>query len=363
MIVTYPENPESWGESLSPVEGGWSSGVYNGTVYRDIIVKASGEASIRHEGGDSWNNAFIVFELHEPFDLTNKNNAKIHLLHRLGSGFSGECSIILYNEGYSTSASKKFGTFPNGPFELKEFNVGPRTGWEEWGDFNWSKIKAIVIRCVGYNGFWVDRPYFSWEVPEGILRIESIPTGKTGSITLPDGTYDFITPSEITRAVGTVASVSMESADFKQWENGSTNPHRTLTFVAGLATIIAYYETAQLPLLRILSYDQDMNIVPATQGVKLIYKGIEQFVNVPFAGRVNRGEYTLVATETDELTLDFWKKPDGTTTTEKYITFYVDENTETEVHWILKKKIMLGLLLPVALVGGLIFISYKILKK
>ena len=155
----------------------------------------------------------------------------------------------------------------------------------------------------------------------------------------------------------------MESADFKQWENGSTNPERILTFVAGLATIAAYYETSQLPLLRILSYDQDMNIIPAQQGVKLIYKGIEQFVNVPFAGRVSRGEYTVVATETDELTLDFWKKPDGTTTTEKYITFYVDENTEAEIHWILKKKTTLGWVLPVAMVGGLIFICYQIIKK
>jgi len=358
--VTYPENPESWGESLSPAEGSWSSGVYNGTVHRDIVVKASGEASIRHEGGDSWNDAQLVFGLHEPFDLTNKDNAKFAFLHRLGSGFSGVCTVILYNENYLTRARKEFGTFPSGPFEQKEFNVGSGTGWSEDAGFDWSKIKAIVIHCVGFNGFWVDRPYFSWEVLEGILRIESVPTGKTGTITVPDGTYDFITPSEIIRAVGTMATVSMEPTDFKQWENGSTSPERTVTFVAGLAKITAYYETSQLPLLRVLSYDQDMNILPAEQGVKLIYKGIEQFVDVPFAGRVNRGEYTLVATETDELTLDFWKKPDGTTTPEKYITFYVDENTEAEIHWIYNKKIALNLLLPIAFIGCLIFVGYKL---
>ena len=266
-------------------------------------------------------------------------------------------------------AMGKFGTIP-GVFEEKDFDIGPDSPlWTSVdAGFDFSRVKKVIIDAmlVDHTGNeWIDAPFFWREVEEGILRIESVPTGKTGTITVPDGTFNFITPSEITRPVGTEVTVSIDPTDFKQWENGSTNPERTLTLVGGLATITAYYETVTLPLLRIASYDQDMNALPAEQGVKLIYKGIEQYVDVPFAGRVGRGEYTLVAVETGERVLDFWKKPDGTTTTEKYITFYVDADTTVEVHWTVKKKIPPNLLLLGAGLSiiGLIFVGYLTIKR
>lgn len=88
-----------------------------------------------------------------------------------------------------------------------------------------------------------------------------------------------------------------------------------------------------LPLLKISSYDQNMNNLPAQQGVKVIYQGIEQYVDVPFASRVSNGEYTFVVQETADRIFKFWKKPDGIEEIAKYVTLDIQADTELEIHW------------------------------
>lgn len=369
MIVTYPVDPHSWGESLAPLEGTWISLTGCGSVSLDLLVKVFGDVSIRH-ATDKCPDYYgaLGFELTDgkEFDATQPN-AKIHFYHILQNnvGFTGLCSIALQDIS-GNRAIHGFGTAPNGVPEEKNWNVGPTaTEWVFDGPFDWSKVKSIAVQCefsgvVQGPSFWVDSPHFSYEAEEGILRVESIPTGQTGTITVPDGTYNIITPSEIRRIVGTEATVSISATDFQQWEDGSTNPVRTIIINLGLTTIIAYYETAHLPLLRIFSYDKNMDSFPASQGVKLIYKGIEQYVNVPFASRVGTGSYTLVAEETGDRSFKFWKKPDGTTSTEKHITIDVQTDTMVEVHWEKLGLNWLIWLIPIGIVGGLIFTIYLI---
>jgi len=367
--VSYPANPDAWSESLTPNEGYWIGGGSYGDISLDLVNKAVGSSSIRCNSNTD-GSIVAIFELHDGYEYdATKKNAKFNFLHSLEPNkMNGTCTIALEDKS-GNRVLQDFGTQPIGAWETKMFPLGPDKGWIPWiGTIDWTKIKKIVLyaSCRIYDGFsWVDEPHFSYEMPDGILRVQSSPTGKSGTITLPDGTYDFITPSQITRAVETEATISMDTANFKQWDGGnsSTNPILTTIFVLGITTLTAYYETAQLPLLNIYSYDQNMNAYPANQGVKLIYKGIEQYVDVPFASRVSKGDYSFVVVETETRKLDFWKKPDGTTSTDKSIDVSIQDNIGIEVHWKVSQPSITNMI-PIALVAiGFIFAGYLIFKK
>ena len=244
-IVTYPDDPEIWSESLSPPEGHWFSGVYGGSVHRDTVYKASGEASIRHEGGTLFGE--LIFELNQPFDVTNKQNAKITFLHRVGATLPGSSYVRLYNPD-GVYAQRSFGTAPGGPFELKEWGVGSGTGWEVHplgSTFDWTKIKHISILCDGSDSFWVDLIYFSWLVTLPTLKIISQPTGKHFSL---DSAVSGYTPAQYQVNPDVTYTISIDPTGFKKWEDGSTNPTRNIVLTAGeVKTITAYYEGAPPP--------------------------------------------------------------------------------------------------------------------
>jgi len=246
-IVTYPVDPESWSENIVSPEGFWYSAVYNGQVFRDIVYKQFGEASIRHEGGDGANDGSIIFQLNSPFDLTNKTDAKITFYLKLSNGavFTGVCWVQLVNPDGLTWATKQFGTTPAGPFELKEYDVGPGTGWSEDAGFDWSNISQIRITADGWGPFWVDRIYFSWVVSLPTLKILSQPSGKQFNI---DEAVSGATPAQYQVTPDTPYTVSIEPSGFVEWENGSINPVRNVTLAEGeVKTITAYYEGAPPP--------------------------------------------------------------------------------------------------------------------
>jgi len=242
-IVTFPENPEIWSEGLNPLEGYWFSGAYNGSVHRDIAIKASGQASIRHEGGDYDAPATLIFELYQTFDATGKTEPKFTLIHKLGSAvnFTGYCRVYLVDAN-GAYVWKEFGTAPGGPFEFKEWNLGSEAGWVAVGLFDWSKIKRIEIYAEGFDSFWVDRPYFSWVVTLPTLKITSEPTGKHFSI---DEAVSGYTPAQYQINPDTPYTVSIDPTGFEQWEDNSVNPIRTIILAQGeVKTITAYYEGA-----------------------------------------------------------------------------------------------------------------------
>lgn len=221
-VVTYPEDPDSWSESVTPAEGYWFSGTA-GTVARDIFVKVYGEASIRHDGGDPY--GAIVFELNEPFNVTDKQNPMITFLHKLGNATEGTCAIYFYNEDRVTRAGREYGTLPNGPFELKEWNIGPGTGWSEDLGFDWSRIKQIVIYTTPCDSFWIDWIYFSWEEPTPELPLLNIKAvnpegidiyGKKVSLkreTL-ENTYDLPFAMRVSKGVWEITAID---EDFIKW--------------------------------------------------------------------------------------------------------------------------------------------------
>jgi len=240
-IKTYPENPDAWGETLTPTEGYWYAGGTPGAgdIYLDLVNKAVGNGSIRC---NSNSDGYIVamFELYDGYEYdATKKNAKFNFLHALESKkMDGNCIIALWDKS-GNSVRQDFGTQPTGAWETKAFPLGPGQGWT--GTIDWTKIKTIVLyaSCIVYDGsFWVDRPYFSYEYEMPSLTIASIPTGKHFTI---DGTSGF-TPGTFKLTPNAEYSVLMDAQDFSQWEDGSTaNPRRITLSEDETKTITAYY--------------------------------------------------------------------------------------------------------------------------
>ncbi|MCJ7470198.1 LPXTG cell wall anchor domain-containing protein, partial [Candidatus Bathyarchaeota archaeon] len=63
------------------------------------------------------------------------------------------------------------------------------------------------------------------------------------------------------------------------------------------------------------------------------YSGIPQFVNVPFAARVNKGLFSFTAQDTAKRIFDHWTLPDKTTSIERTVTWDIQADTRIEVHW------------------------------
>lgn len=266
-IVTYPENPDSWSESLTPVEGFWHAvgPVSDGqawSVHLNTVYKAIGEACIagRYDRADP-NNRWIqiAFEFHKVQDL--RMWERIRFLHMLTGlmdgkpGFTGECTILIYDSALNL-IKKDFGTLPGGGYESKNWNL--RSDFVLVRGESIEAVLSNVTRIIfqfwipydtAVNGPWgqiscIDQIYFSSEVALSTINILSSPTGKHYTI---NGTSGY-TPAQYQLTPDAQYKIEMDATDFKQWENGDTNPVRYIILdVAEIVTITAYYEGGEPP--------------------------------------------------------------------------------------------------------------------
>ena len=251
---------------------------------------------------------------------------------------SGTGKVTLYDSagrGAQTPLScNTSGVWESKDIPLSQFTADP--------NFDWTHVATIRITANQTNSggaCWIDQLYFSVDVPDSILLIQSQPTGKTGvySDWFMEPT-SFITPSQLIRPVGMTGIIQMDVTDFDHWadEPANINPTRSFIFPATNTTLQAIY-TVQPPnpnpLFVIDSFDQDMNTVSGTSAVKLVFSGIPQFVNVPFGGRVGKGSWSLSAINTATRIFDHWKMPNGAINASSSVTFDVQADSRFEVHW------------------------------
>jgi len=363
MVATFPIDPDAWSETLTPPEGRWESMATEPNEYLELDTanKVVGNASVHVFCYYKYYNG-LWFILNDVFDGT-KPNAKLNFWMAISEGSSGRCWVAL-NDKDGRTVRRYFDQLI-GQFQERSFGLAwDEANWEVYPEgFDWANIKEIHFYAdqeyYSSNHVWVDQPHFSWEVPAGSIIVESVPTGKTGTMTYQGSTFNITTPASTPELPeGTEVIISMDPVDFKQWENGDTNPTRVEHVIAGVKTIKAYYSTAELPSLEILSFDENGQNFPGQQAVKIVYAGIEQYLDVPFSGKVSKGQYTLVAVPPDDRTFDFWKKPDGTTTTEQFIDVNIQDDTVVEVHWLRKGAIpnWLFLIGGAILIGGIIIL-------
>jgi len=264
VIETYPEDPESWSECISCVEGQWLPWTGCDDPTLDMINKVSGDYSIRNSPEDRPEYCYysgLIFELFsgKEFDASLNKNATINFWHLLEPEYmSGFCGIVLQDtEG--NRVTRDFGTSP-GTWESKSWGVGPDVpDWEEspfnTAPFDWSRIKRVMVWC-GETGktdiwgvpkgglFWIDRIYFTYQLVMPVLRINSTPTGKHYTINDVSG----YTPARYTLDPDVSYTVCMDPEGFLRWEDGTTDPCRTISLKEGEEkTITAYYVEAPLP--------------------------------------------------------------------------------------------------------------------
>jgi len=366
--LKFPVAIDSWcNDSLSHPEGIWQP--WAGDLEIDTFHFAVGGSSVK-----IWSNVYnyyvaATFNLYSGFDVT-RSNTLLHFLIALEKDrFTGTCQLVLFDLNGKT-ARKTFAVNTLGVWESKDMAMGELSA--EAG-FDWTHIKDIYLsadQAEAGGAFWVDQLYFSYDVPDSSLILMSNPTGKNGTY-IDDlyGSLPFTTPSEIIRPVGQIGIVQIDVMNFDHWQDDpqNINPTRQFTFAPTNTTLTAIYTIQPNPLIVIDSFDQNMKAVSGTSAVKLTYAGIPQFVNVPFAARVNKGLFSFTAQDTAKRIFNHWTLPDKTTSTERTVTWDIQADTRIEVHWQVTSEngdggnnniLIIGAVAILA-VGGLVFLMTR----
>jgi len=254
---TFPVDPDGWCETLDPADGAWSmpeTSPHSVLELASVFVGA-GNHSVHgyiEEGyeGESWyiEMRFTLFNGRE-FDGT-KQDARLHVYLAAAPGSdhitSHEQWVYLYDAAGNIARRKI--TTQVGVLEHFTWMLGPDQGWEDVsGNFDWRFIKAVGFPRWGFlatgpdGGFYVDELHFSYyELELARLTVLSEPPGKQFRINgemLTTPMYNLGILPNVDH------TVSMDPTDFQHWENGSTNPQRTINLGEGEElTIIAYYE-------------------------------------------------------------------------------------------------------------------------
>ena len=381
-MPTYPSNPDYWTEiTTTPSGGHWVP--YDYTVIEiDFIHKIVGAASIYvktsapYFGYDYSGVRFSIDDGLE-FDGTQPN-CKLNFMLDLRTsvpGLTGNVDVFLY-DFLNNIRQKSFSQAVDNNFVQVTLDVGADHNWTNvTANFDWTKIKHVVVQCELYRplqpfalfGEWnIDELHFSYDLsPTSKLTLSSTPAGKVGTYTDYTGSYPFTTPSEVVRNVGTTATVQIDKDNFEYWDDDhqKTNPTRDFTFLVIDSELTAVYTPILNPLLTISSFDQNMKSVSGTSAVKLVYSGIPQFVNVPFAARVNKGLFSFTAQDTAKRVFDHWILPNQTRSTDRTITWDIQTDTRVEVHWQVTGEnggnnmiLIIGAILAV---GGFVFLMTR----
>jgi len=337
--VTLPRLIDSWCEgTLNPAEGSWQASA--GFVDVDTSVSAVGASSIK-----IWSNVYNYyvsanFSMLPSVNTTIYSNWALHFLVALqaNSGMSGTGMVVLYDSA-GRSAHINFSCNTSGVWESKDI---PLSQFVAVQNFDWTRVITVRIIADQTNkggACWIDQLYFSVDVPDSILLMQSQPTGKTGVyqdwFMCPTS---FITPSQLSRPVNMTGIIQMEVQDFSHWADQPTNinPTRSFKFPSTNTILQAIYAVPppdQNPLFVIDSFDQNMDAVSGVSAVKLVFSGIPQFVNVPFGGRVSKGSWSFTAVDTAKRKFKHWKMPNGSINTSPSITFDIQSDCRFEVHW------------------------------
>lgn len=338
-VLPLPYPTDKWSESLTPAEGVWQNSGF-GTTTLDPTSFQVGQNSIRTGTEGTASYLIARFKFNTPINGLTYPDGKIQFYIACTANMIGTGLIKLYDSRMSPIRAdiscNSAGIWEHKLLAFSDF-YGNTT-------FDWSTITQIDIQ-MNKNAlpaaFYIDEPYFTFNVPDSEVLIQSSPTGKSARLTtsfypelfgLP---ADIICPSVATLAEGLPLTIQMDAVNFDHWADdvGNINPTRTVTVPVNNLTLQGVYAVSPNPLLVVDSFDKDMNNVSANSAVKFVYSGVPQVVSVPFAGRVGKGLWSLSVIDTATRTFSYWVLPDGTQSTESTITWDIQSDSRFEVHW------------------------------
>lgn len=185
------------------------------------------------------------------FDGTRDQAKLVFYLALSANDFDGTVRITIYDASGRT-ATKQWYNEPLDRFNLHELLLGENQGWTQQTDFDWRFLSIVEFTVFTssdewgqpkHGTYWIDWLHFSYYLFEpGKLTTLSNPSGKafkldSQMLSTPDYNRG-ITPN-----VNWI--VTMEPTNFKEWEDASTNPERTINLQeAETKTITATYSTA-----------------------------------------------------------------------------------------------------------------------
>lgn len=310
-----PQVADSWSETLTPTEGQWML-VYVGGYLRLVNSPVICRLACINFGMDGWEEQLgLLFKFNQPQNLTQWKSLRFSIrADKQGGDFNGNLSIWLL-KGENWIAGKAFGVVVNtGAFEQKEFIIDPAQ-WDWVDDADWTAIDGFMIYTDDYTrtgmgpfSIYIDEgPFFYAELAR--LTITSSPTGKkfTASLT-PDGGTVYSTPRTLEVTLGAAVYINLvDVEDFIQWEDGNTNPNRTVIVDTLFKTIKATYEVVEAVTIIINSNPR---------GKKFSVNGTEYVTPQGFSGAVGA---TMTVTLVDTEGFRSWS--DGDTNITKTFTF------------------------------------------
>jgi len=258
-IKSYPTNPDDWCEqTLSAAEGAWQVNHPTNTQLSLDAIAIVGNASVRvyNPAGGNW--VDLRFSLYDgrEFDGTKSAATLNFFINLQPSSWDAVFDVYLYDAAGRLASRKNVSVPVDGSFHHFALPLGSGQGWEESSGFDWRFLKAIMFRClVAYpwpeGNIWIDEFHFSYyELVLGRLSVLSQVNGQAinGVRFRLDGTY-FDTPQyDLGIMPSTDYTLGIDSTNFKQWEDGSPSPIRTINLAEGQnLTVTATYSQAPPP--------------------------------------------------------------------------------------------------------------------
>jgi len=297
-LKTYPEDPDAWSETTSPLEGYWQTEFCSRCGVRLSTKRVEGDYSVESYLEEPRFSNVCKFSLYDgrEFNATLQNS-RLNFYLSIDSCFSDIGHAIVLFDKWGKAARWYFSCPNDAGFHEFSIPLGLGTGWSEDTGFDWRFLKSIrfVISGPGYGvqgSVWIDKIYFQYyELVRPELTIDSVPQGKAFTI---NGTSS-LTPDTFGLDPNVEYTVSIDPINFDHWENDSKNPVRTISLAEGeKKTITAYYVEVPPPPPgkgTILCYAY-LNAEQVS--VDVTVDGMGPYAT-PFRIDVDPGNYTLVA--------------------------------------------------------------------
>jgi hypothetical protein len=245
--LTFPSDPTSWTESLTPAEGSWHSVV--GAIYLSTVNDGIQPHSV--ECISDGYHGRLYYQLNNGREFNGMlDQAELHFKIALyGPWFDAAIqSVVLYDAaGYWAYLDLRLGPV-DGVFHEFDLPLGPTAGWTMQTGFDWRYISRIHINedSNGTANMYIERLCFSYyQLVLGILNVlaESAAGPIIKQFSVDSGVY--VTPAYNLGLMPSVDyTVSIDTVNFREWDDGGTNPQRTVNLNEAQAlTIIAYYNT------------------------------------------------------------------------------------------------------------------------
>jgi hypothetical protein len=159
---SVPLDQDTWTESLTHADGGWSA--TSGSVSFDAATKIKGSGSIKLYAQNLYYGSALL-TLNAGKEVDANLYPLLNLVIARDSAFDGNVTIDLFDTS-SRAASHEYAIGPNNKWFQQQIKVGSANAdnWQVQAGFDWTQVKQVKITLwfasTGTGSFWIDNLFF-----------------------------------------------------------------------------------------------------------------------------------------------------------------------------------------------------------